>query len=261
MSNSNLYWCDHCATAKVDNKGNDTLNWYGCYLSRDYNLHRKTKKHKASVAKNIESGITCGKCNVKFSEEGYTNHENRNNELWKLQKIGMLPDMRCNNFNEGKKRYNSMEQVRCSREQKPKQKRVRVGKVSPISGLVRKPNKPDNYSVLEEHKLDTHYYLCKKCDCMVNDTTLQYSDKELMEKTNKLMCDCPDEEVPTVEEEDIVTIKCNDIDLTEEDYNLIDEYGSNLYFDEYCISCTYPINYDFSENLITNLEIHTCSCD
>ena len=274
MSKRDLYWCDNCAKKTVDNKGNDTLIWWGGYASRDYSKHLKTKKHKASLAKDIGNAesVTCGKCNGHFSEAGYINHEKRNKELWGFQKIGMLPEMTCNNFNEGKKRYGSMKEVRSSRDQKPKQKRVRVGKISPITGFIRKPNKPDNYSVLEAQKLDEHYYLCKKCDKMVNDTTLEYSDKELMEKTNKIMCICPEDDTPNivmtvsgnddvVDEEDIVTIKCNDVDLTEEDYKYIDKYGSNLSFDDICDGCSMPINYDFSEQLLTTLDIETCGCD
>ena len=231
MSKRDLYWCDNCAKKTVDNKGNDTLIWWGGYASRDYSKHLKTKKHKASLAKDIgsDTSVTCGKCNGHFSEAGYTNHEKRNKELWGFQKIGMLPEMTCNNFNEGKKRYGSMKEVRSSRDQKPKQKRVRVGKISPITGFIRKPNKPDNYSVILETEDDT---------------------PNIVMTVDKV-----------VDEEDIVTIKCNDVDLTEEDYKYIDKYGSNLSFDDICDGCSMPINYDFSEQLLTTLDIETCGCD
>ena len=80
MSKRDLFWCDHCAKKGVDSNGNDTVNWYGCYTSQHYSKHKKTKKHIASVAKDEreEISITRNKCNEKFSEEGFANHEKRN---------------------------------------------------------------------------------------------------------------------------------------------------------------------------------------
>ena len=260
MSKRDLFWCDHCAKKCVDGNGNDTLNWYGCYISRDYSKHKKTKKHIASLAKDErdEISITCNKCNEKFSEEGFANHEKRNKELWGFHKIGMLKGMTCNNFTEDKKRYGSMKEVRSSRDSKPKQKRVKVGKLSPITGLVRQKNKPNNF--VETY--DEDYYICKTCSHMVNDTTLKYSDNELMNKVNKIMCLCKslDNNIK-MDIEDKVTIKCNDDELTEDDYVLIDKYGSKLYFEDYCDTCLLPINYDYNDTIINHLDIDTCCCD
>ena len=233
MSNSNLYWCDHCATAKVDNKGNDTLIFYGCYTSQHYSKHNKTKKHLENIRR-VEQGeiiMTCKKCNQRFSEEGYNNHEKRNKELWGFQKIGMLNHMTCNNFNEGKKRYGSMKEVRSSRESKPKAKRVKVGKISPVTGMIRKRNKSDGRAAVE----------------------VEQEPEPIVEPIVEHI-------KMSIDEEDILSIKCNDNELTEDEYRVIDQYGTKLYFEEYCDKCNLAINYDFSERLITQLEIATCEC-
>ena len=293
-----LYWDDVCYKKGVTDDGmEETRTYYSCYLHRDYFKHCNSKKYKKmykAVQEDLSS-IKCEHCNQKFSEEGYEIHCNRNKPLWDFQKIGSCMMMTCNNFKEDGKRYTSIDAYVASKSSKPKQKRTGVGKWSPVTGKTRPPNKPKGWASDKELQMKEHYSLCKSCDGMLNNTTWEHSDEDLMKLTSLTMCiGCEDEPNLELNVEDIkdsmtewlpdgkeadgelkfkrnpnfdktkkICIIKNDTDEpTEEEWELIDKFGTMLDFEEVCDTCNLPINdEDYSTRLLTYLDLDVCECD
>lgn len=292
-----VYWDDICYKKGVtDNGMEETRTYYSCYLHRDYLNHCNSKKYQKmyKAVQEDPNSIKCDHCNQKFSEEGYAIHVQRNTPLWDWQKKGNCMMMTCNNFKEDGRRYPSIDAYVASKQDKPKQKRTGVGKWSPITGITRPPNKPKGWKDNIKLQMEEHYSLCKGCAGMLNDTTYEHSDKELMEFTKLKMCDCEDEPnieltieevkdsmtewLPDGKEEDgelkfrrnpnfdktknIHVIKNDTDEPTEEEWELIDQFGSMLQFEETCDTCNLPINdEDYSSRLLTYLDLDVCECD
>jgi hypothetical protein len=118
--------------------------FFSCYTNQQFCRHINTAKHKANkdkVEKDPEN-IKCKYCNKSFTPEGYAVHEERNKELWKFKKLGSYKDIKCNNFSNKHKRYESFKDYQLGTDpNKPIQKRTKVGKYSPVTQSVRPPNK------------------------------------------------------------------------------------------------------------------------
>jgi len=275
-----IYWDDICYKKGVSDDGKEeTRKYYSCYLQRDYFKHCNSKKYKKmyKAVQEDANSIKCEHCNQKFSEEGYKLHCERNKPLWDMQKIGSCMMMSCNNFKEDSKRYPSIDDYKASKLPKAKAKRTGVGKWSPITGITRAPNKPKGWKDDKKLQMKEHYSLCKRCDGMLNDTTLEYSDKRmgntdgLEELTGLKMCDCEDE--PNIQitieetkqnlkEGEYKIIPSDTEEPTEEEWELIDKFGSMLVFDEYCDTCNLPHNDEnYSTRLLTYLDLDVCECD
>ena len=189
IMNKERYWCDVCYKKGISDDGmTETKSYYGCYHPRDWGTHSSSSKHqKLLKAVNEDpNSIKCKHCNQRFSEEGYKIHSGRNKPLWDFQKIGSCMMMTCNNFKEGGKRYETIDEYVESKLPKQKQKRTGVGKWSPITGITRPPNKPKGWKDNEKIEVENEYTLCKNCDGMFN-VEVERSDKELMKITSLKM--------------------------------------------------------------------------
>ena len=247
-----VYFCDVCSKETINGKGELEVDFFNCNTKQKWLRHDKTAKH-LKLCKKIEDdpmSIECKHCNQKFSQVGYAIHCTRNKSLWDMKKIGHseVKDLTCNNIVIGKHRFATFDAYKKSLQPGPPSKRTAVGKWSPITGITRPPNKPKGWKDDKELQMKEHYSLCNRCDGMLNITTYEYSDKELMKITGLMMCDCEDE--PNIQ----ITIKeakenlkegeyvvINDTEEpTEEEYDIIEEYGTMLDFEEYCDTCNLP---------------------
>ena len=228
----NMYWCDVCNSSHIGNNDEITTRYYETNQKQKFQQHIRSKKHiKMTGALEALTTIKCDHCNRKFTEEGYLIHTKRNEPLWKLKKLGIasIINMGCNNFNVGKRRYKSIDEfISKTAPDKPKQRRAKVGKISPISGMCRPPNKPNR--------------------------TIEPSvsiDEPPSTSPDDLDCD----------EEPNLVLKIRNDDISQKDELLIDLYGTKLPFDDTCDSCYNPINYEYSCKLLNKLDIDVCNCD
>ncbi len=264
-----LYWDDVCYKKGHDDNDKPIKIFYSCYSAQAWDKHIATPKYKKmyKMINEDPNSIKCEHCNQSFSEEGYELHCIRNKPLWEMQKIGCCMTMGCNRFKEKGRRYESIDIYKASKLPKPKIKRTKVGQFNPVTGITRPPNKPDGWASNKELQMKEHYSLCKSCDGMLNNTTWEHSDEELMKLTSLTMCiGCEDEpnlelKIKDLKEGEWMTIQDKD-EPTEEEWELIDQFGNMLDFEEVCDTCNLPINdEDYSTRLLTYLDLDVCECD
>ena len=226
-----LYWDDVCYKKGHDDNDKPIKIFYSCYSAQAWDKHINTSKYK-KMYKTITddpNSIKCEHCKQMFCEEGYELHSARNKPLWDFQKIGMCMTMGCNRFKQNGRRYQSIDDmISKTAPDKPKQRRAKVGKISPITGMCRPPNKPNR--------------------------TIEPSvsiDEPPSTSPDDLDCD----------EEPNLVLKIRNDDISEKDELLIDLYGTKLPFDHTCDSCYNPINYEYSSKLLNKLDIDVCNCD
>jgi len=270
--NRQLYWCDVCSVRTIDNKGNEGKEYYSCYSAQAWIKHIKSSKHIKQIKLNEsltveEGGVKCEHCSKIFTTESYALHEARNKSLWDCYKTTDISKMTCNNFNVGKKRYESVEQYRESKN-KPKHKRVKVGSFSPVTQTTRPPNtkggrkKESTSSVtivsdeeedtteqdlLEIEQIKKQYYIDKA-------RRQEQLDKEEAKEKKKL------DKNPSLKRltETIKSVEIvKGLELTIEEI----DFTERPQFDENCDDCGLPINYDTPINLINKWEIDTCACE
>jgi hypothetical protein len=268
--NKQLYWCDVCSVNLVDCEGNEGKEYYSCYSAQAWLKHIRSAKHKKQVEyhNNLtdeDSGIKCKYCSKTFTAEGYALHEERNKSLWDCYKTTEIAKMTCNNFFVGKKRYESVEEYKASKN-KPKQKRVKVGSFSPVTQTTRQPNtkggrKKQSITIisdsdeedtteqdlLEIEQLKKQYYIDKA-------RKKEQQDKEEAKEKKKL--DNNPSLKRLMESVDNIEIKPG-VKLTIEEI----DYTERPHFDEYCDDCGLPINYDVPKNILNKWEIDTCCCE
>tara|TARA_R110000796_G_scaffold146021_1_gene262646 strand:+ start:273 stop:1136 length:864 start_codon:yes stop_codon:yes gene_type:complete len=184
--NKELYWCDRCNKDVIDDNEESIKVWFSCYTNQQWGSHVKTKKHIKCVSdvNGDSDSILCKHCDKKFSSEGYEVHSKRNTKLWKMKNGGGFKDIKCNNFTTGKQRFETFSNYLIAVDpNKQKKRRVPVGKISPITGIIRQPNK---YNKAQPD--DNSFETCQKCNGAFNDTN--YMDEEFINVFNTFLCEC-----------------------------------------------------------------------
>lgn len=267
-----LYWCDKCFKDVVDE--NDSINriYFSCYSNQQWASHLKSKKHIkfCKLVEEDDEKVLCKHCNKDFTNEGYEIHKERNNKLWDLQNRGGYKHLKCNNFFTKAKRYENLDDYIAGTDpNKPKLKRTKVGKISPITCTVREPNKNKigyNKSNAQSHNepIDD-LIICKTCDkVLINDSN--YTDKQLKDYFNKDMCDCTN--APIIEKkEPIKPTKQNPLicerkkDGIQMNIDEIDTTERPTYYDN-CLYCGKGIiEIGLTKNIYINWEMDYCDCD
>ena len=161
--------------------------------------------------------------------------------------------MTCNNFSIGKKRYESIEAFKKSKN-KPKQTRTAVGKFSPVTNTIRPPN---GYGKEPKKEL----IICSNCNGAL--FTSQY-DTKFLNLHDTFICLCDDNikskiETKYEEEEESKLSWGTKGDITPLDDNEV-SYTEKPQFEDLCDGCSLPINYDIPIKIINKWEIDTCAC-
>jgi len=214
-----LYWCDKCYKDQVDENDQTNRIFFSCYSNQQWASHLKSKKHVkfCELVEKDEEKVLCKHCNKHFTKEGYEIHKQRNSKLWELQKSGGFKHLKCNNFFTKAKRYENLEDYMSGTDpNRPKLKRTKVGKYSPITCSVREPNKKPKAQPLQD--ISNDLIMCKKCDkVLTNDSN--YTDKQLKDQFNKQICNCNDEpikkELEWESKHDGLKLTIDEIDTTE----------------------------------------------
>tara|TARA_R110001632_G_scaffold205712_1_gene329535 strand:+ start:172 stop:1020 length:849 start_codon:yes stop_codon:yes gene_type:complete len=265
-----LYWCDRCYKDIVDENDIVKRIYFSCYSNQQWANHLNTKKHIKCCLKVEEDSekVCCKYCNKNFTKEGYEVHKKRNDKLWEGQKNGGFKNIKCNNFFTKNKRYENFNDY-CSGTDpnKPKVRRTAVGKISPITNIVRAKNKNNkNYIKVEEEDYDKDLEYCNKCNkVLINDSN--YTDLQIQEKFNLDMCNCveevvqptenkiinPTKNIPLVVERrsDGLTLTIEEIDTTEKPI-----------FIDHCYDCNKGImDLAISKRIYDLWEMDYCDCD
>ena len=246
-----LYWCDVCSVRTIDNEGNEGKEYYSCYSAQAWIKHIKSSKHIKQIKLNEsltveEGGVKCEHCSKIFTAESYALHEARNKSLWDCYKTTDISKMTCNNFNVGKKRYESVEQYRESKN-KPKQKRVKVGSFSPVTQTTRQPNTKGGRKKESTSSVT-----------IVSDEEEDTTEQDLLEIEQIKKQFYIDKAQRLKDKEEIGEVKIiKGLELTIEEI----DFTERPQFDENCDDCGLPINYDISINIINKWEIDTCACE
>lgn len=261
-----LYWCDKCFKDVVDE--NDSINriYFSCYSNQQWASHLKSKKHIkfCKLVEEDDEKVLCKHCNKDFTNEGYKIHKERNNKLWDLQNRGGYKHLKCNNFFTKAKRYENLEDYMAGTDpNRPKLKRTKVGKISPITNCIREPNKTEKAQ--SHNELEDDLIICKKCDkVLTNDSN--YTDKQLKDYFNKDMCECIIETIiekkesikPTIEKPFVCERKNDGIKMS---INEIDTTERPNYYDN-CLDCGKGIiEVGLTKNIYIKWNMDYCDCD
>lgn len=251
-----LYWCDMCYKDIVVE--NDEINriYFSCYSNQQWASHLKSKKHQKFCIKveDDENNIKCKYCNKDFTKEGYEIHKQRNEKLWKFKSTGGFKDTKCNNFFTKAKRYESFNDylIGCAHGgSKPKVRRTPVGKISPITGVIRPPNKYGSGALL----LNDNYLKCLECNGYDNNSN--YSDDEFVVVFNKILCSCPPPTFTKVSPP-ICERKKDSIEMTIEEI----DHTERPEFYDYCLECGCGIkDNDISSKIYDKWDMDYCECE
>ena len=112
-----LFSCDYCDIEKFNSENQQYENVpFVCETLAHWKQHIKRPKHCLSVVrnKNLEDDlvIECNHCNGIYTKDQYRRHKERNNLLWVSKSFTIYKDCSCNNFCYGKKRFESIQEVR-----------------------------------------------------------------------------------------------------------------------------------------------------
>tara|TARA_R110001606_G_C15265766_1_gene638956 strand:+ start:229 stop:1017 length:789 start_codon:yes stop_codon:yes gene_type:complete len=254
--NRQLYWCDVCYKELVNEEEEMEKIFFSCYTTQQFCKHLKTTKHianKNKVEKDPQS-IKCKYCSKSFSWEGYETHEARNKELWKFKNLGSYKDVKCNNFSNKHKRYESFKDYQVGTDpNKPIQKRTKVGKYSPVTESVRPPNKnkkslldyveESNEDTEEQDKLDVEAIKLK----MTKELRVFNDDTKKWEYNAN----------PDYDENIKMRIIKNEDALSGDEL----DYTERPQFEEVCDDCGLPINYEVPIKILDRWEIDSCCCE
>jgi len=265
-----LYWCDKCFKDVVDE--NDSINriYFSCYSNQQWASHLKSKKHIkfCKLVEEHDQKVLCKYCNKDFTNEGYEIHKERNNKLWDLQNRGGYKHLKCNNFFTKAKRYENLDDYIAGTDaNKPKLKRTKVGKISPITCSIREPNKnkigynKSNAQAQSHNELKDDLIICKKCDkVLTNDSN--YTNKQLKDYFNIDMCECIDATAetikPTIQNPFVCERKNDGIQMS---INEIDTTERPNYYDN-CLDCGKGIiEMGLTKNIYIKWNMDYCDCD
>jgi len=258
-----LYWCDRCYKEIVDENDETKRIYFSCYSNQQWASHLKSKKH-LKICKEVEQAeqtqdsdnILCKYCNKNFTKEGYEIHSKRNNKLWELQNRGGYKNLKCNNFFTNTKRYETLEDyLEGVDPNRPKLKRTKVGKYSPITCSVREPNKNNKTKAQTKKDYENDLEYCKSCNnILINDSN--YTDKQLKDYFNKDMCECLEGEAQEQELE--WESKHDGLKLTIEEI----DYTEKPKFYDYCGDCGCGlIEEGLTKNIYITWEMDYCDCE
>tara|TARA_R110000851_G_scaffold160708_3_gene304011 strand:- start:143 stop:1009 length:867 start_codon:yes stop_codon:yes gene_type:complete len=112
-----LFSCDYCDIEKFNSENQQYENVpFVCETLAHWKQHIKRPKHCLSVVrnKNLEDDLVveCKHCNGIYTKDQYRRHKERNNLLWVSKSFAIYKDCSCNNFCYGKKRFESIQEVR-----------------------------------------------------------------------------------------------------------------------------------------------------
>lgn len=265
-----LYWCDRCYKDIVDENENFKRIYFSCYSNQQWASHLKSKKHTKFCEKveNDSEKVLCKYCNKNFTKEGYEIHKERNGKLWELKKGGGFKNLTCNNYFTKGKRYESFSDYCLGTDSnRPKLKRTKVGKISPITNCVRPPNKNNTKQTLAQPQVITsspvledndiiNCNICNKVYC--NDSN--YTDNELKEKFNMDMCNCEnDKPIKEVKNEELSWESKNDgLKMTIEEI----ENTEKPTYTDHCYDCNKGIiDYNLTKNIYIKWGMDFCECE
>ena len=235
-----MYYCDICSKPSINNKGDIINDYFNTYQSQKWIKHIKTSKHirNCKEVKEKEDKVICKYCNGVFSSEGFTLHKERNKPLWEMKKLGLNKLMECNNFKEGRHRFSSYKAYKeYIITDKLPMKRCKVGQISQTSKIVRTHNK---------NRVTGSFLADKK----------EEEEEEEEEEEDENITMKIEEQAKQTEP------KKKEPDFTDRDFDLMDEYGSVLPFEDYCPDCNNPINdIGASKFLLNYNKIVVCNCD
>tara|TARA_R110002167_G_scaffold71882_6_gene202636 strand:- start:1577 stop:2431 length:855 start_codon:yes stop_codon:yes gene_type:complete len=278
MSNKSkeLYWCDRCFKDYVGDEEEIKRTYFGCATNQQWAKHLTTNKHIKNVKKVEDSSdcILCKFCNKNFSNEGYEIHKKRNTKLWTMQKAGAYKHLKCNNFKTKNRRYESFNEycididpnkpktrrMRGRNDPKPKSKHysLSASSNSDLPSSSESESESDTEEEAEEQPTQEQPVLDTK-------TIKDKMTKQIIQKDSKgkevWKGGCPKMIAnPNYDPNFIPPSRIKDgLHLTIEE---IDD-GGKPQFEDYCVSCYKPINYEednISDKMLLRWDIITCSC-
>ena len=113
-----LFSCDYCDIEKFNSENQQYENVpFVCETLAHWKQHIKRPKHCLSVVrnKNLEDDLVveCKHCNNIYTKAQYQKHKERNKLLWVSKgSFNHYKDCSCNNFCYGKKRFETIQEVR-----------------------------------------------------------------------------------------------------------------------------------------------------
>ena len=112
-----LFSCDYCDIEKFNSETQQFENVpFVCETLAHWKQHTKRIKHCLNVERNnnLEDDLVveCKHCNGIYTNDQYRRHKERNNLLWVSKSFAIYKDCSCNNFCYGKKRFESIQEVR-----------------------------------------------------------------------------------------------------------------------------------------------------
>ena len=278
MSNKSkeLYWCDRCFNDYVEDEEEIKRTYFSCSSNQKWAKHLTTNKHIKNVKKVEDSSdcILCKFCNKNFSNEGYEIHKKRNTKLWTMQKAGAYKHLKCNNFKTKNRRYESFNEycididpnkpktrrMRGRNDPKPKSKHysLSASSNSDLPSSSESESESDTEEEAEEQPTQEQPVLDTK-------TIKDKMTKQIIQKDSKgkevWKGGCPKMIAnPNYDPNFIPPSRIKDgLHLTIEE---IDD-GGKPQFEDYCVSCYKPINYEednISDKMLLRWDIITCSC-
>mgnify|MGYP003643461007 CR=1 FL=1 len=272
MSNKSkeLYWCDRCFNDYVEDEEEIKRTYFSCSSNQKWAKHLTTNKHIKNVKKVEDSSdcILCKFCNKNFSNEGYEIHKKRNTKLWTMQRAGAYKHLKCNNFKTKNRRYESFNEYCIDIDpNKPKARRMR-GKNKPkskskhysLSTSSETPSSSESESGTEEEQEQEEEQPVLDTKTIKDKMTKQIIQKDSNGK-EVWKGGCPKMIAnPNYDPNFIPPSRIKDgLHLTIEE---IDD-GGKPQFEDYCVSCYKPINYEednISDKMLLRWDIITCGC-
>ncbi len=112
-----LFRCNYCETEKFNSKNQEYENIpFYCETLAHWKQHISRVKHILNVErnKNLEDDliVECKHCDGIFTKDQYKKHKNINQLLWASKGFSYTKDCSCNNFCYGKKRFETLIELR-----------------------------------------------------------------------------------------------------------------------------------------------------
>ena len=111
-----LFSCDYCGIEKFNSENQEFENIpFSCYTNQQWKQHISRVKHCINIErnKNLEDDLVveCKLCNGIFTNPQYKKHKSKNLILF-WTKDPIYKDCSCNNFCYGKKRFETLQELR-----------------------------------------------------------------------------------------------------------------------------------------------------
>jgi hypothetical protein len=112
-----LFRCDYCQIQKFDSETQEFENIpFICETLAHWKQHIKRPKHCLNIARNNnlvdDLVLECKHCNGIYTKEQYKQHKERNKLFWGSKSFPIYKDCSCNNFCYGKKRFETLQELR-----------------------------------------------------------------------------------------------------------------------------------------------------